>query len=430
MMSLPYKQFAFQDYRFDEAEKKLTFIYCFDNKLELVETYKFDFEFVPFDSKILQRAIENLFFMAGISYYKMYVPQNILINKGVLDQHTATFFNKTYQKGLGEFWYKNKLSPNYSINFPVNATISQNHKIQSITKGLLVGIGGGKDSLVSIELLRNNIDSLTTWSLNHRTRLSPLIERIGLPHLWVERTLDSKIFELNQQGALNGHIPISAILACVGIVVAILSGNRDVVVSNEYSANESTLIYQGESINHQYSKTQEFEQDYQDLLLDHFGETYRYYSILRPFSELRIAEIFAKIAFDKYIDVFSSCNRAYTLNSNKISWCGECAKCAFTFLVLTPFVEREKLESLWAGKNLLLDPSLNSTFNKLLGIDTEKPLECVGEIRESRVAMTLAQQQYLELLQYHYDTPSNYNYRSMQPANMPPEIYKKLISLA
>lgn len=271
---------------------------------------------------------------------------------------------------------------------------------------------------------------MTTWSLNHRTQLSPLIERIGLPHLWVERTLDSKIFELNQQGALNGHIPISAILACVGIVVAILSGNRDVVVSNEYSANESTLIYQGESINHQYSKTQEFEQDYQDLLLDHFGETYRYYSILRPFSELRIAEIFAKIAFDKYIDVFSSCNRAYTLNSNKISWCGECAKCAFTFLVLTPFVEREKLESLWAGKNLLLDPSLNSTFNKLLGIDTEKPLECVGEIRESRVAMTLAQQQYLELLQYHYDTPSNYNYRSMQPANMPPEIYKKLISLA
>ena len=46
-------------------------------------------------------------------------------------------------------------------------------------------------------------------------------------------------------GALNGHVPISAIISSVGVIVAILTGRRDVVVSNEQTANEPTLKYKG-----------------------------------------------------------------------------------------------------------------------------------------------------------------------------------------
>jgi hypothetical protein len=262
--------------------------------------------------------------------------------------------------------------------------------------------------------------------LNHRPQLTPLIERIGLPHCWVEREWDGQLASLNQQGALNGHIPISAVFGCVGVIVAVLSGKRDVVVSNEQSANEPTLHYEGVAINHQYSKSQEFEQDFQQFLQHTMGDSVRYYSLLRPFTEIRIGELFAQIGFERYKDVFSSCNRAYVHGSNHMSWCGECPKCAFIFMALTPFIPREQLEQLWGGKNLLLDPALETTYRQLLGIEGDKPLECIGEIKESRAAMRLAQQQYPELRdKYQFElVPADYDFRQLASHNMPADIYQ------
>src|SRR6185369_9512433 len=133
------------------------------------------------------------------------------------------------------------------------------------------------------------------------------------------------------------------------------------------------------------------------------GEAVHYYSFLRPLSELRIAEIFADIGFDKYKDAFSSCNRAFVHTSDHMSWCGECSKCAFVYMALAPFVPEQTLNTLWNGKNLLLDPALEPTYRKLLGIEGDKPLDCVGDIKESRAAMRLAQKLYPELSEkYHF----------------------------
>ncbi|HCM52036.1 TPA: hypothetical protein DIS56_02795 [Candidatus Saccharibacteria bacterium] len=416
-----FQKIIFKNYSFKGKEAE--FSYSLDNELYFIETYKFDFDFVDYNSKALDKAMQMLFFMAGASYYKTYLPPQIVIEKGELDAQGADFFAKTYQKGLGEFFYSNNLDPNYIVDFPANT--AQIEKVNAdLTDGLLVGIGGGKDSLVSVELLRSQ-PRLATWSVGHRPQLEPLVQKIGLPHFWVERTWDRKLLELNQQDAYNGHIPISAILACVGVIVAILSGNRDVVVSNESSASEPNFTHKGVPINHQYSKSLEFEQDFQNYLTQLFTNGPRYYSFLRPFSELRISDFFAKIAFDKYKDVFSSCNRAFTHDSRQLFWCGECPKCAFVFLALTPFVSREKLEALW-GKNLLLDPSLEPIYRQLLGIEGDKPLDCVGEIKEARTAMELAKKQYPELEKYRYELPTDYDYRALSEHSMPDEIFQIL----
>lgn len=421
-----YRQFSFDSYAFESATGELSLHYSMDETLRFTERYRFDFTFETYDERALQRAIEALFFVAGVSYYKTFVPDEIVIKQGQLDETMAAFMRKTYQKGLGEFWYVNKLDPHTPVSIP--ATVR--HQLEPIHvpgNGLLVGLGGGKDSLVSVELLRSKDLNIATWSLNHRSHMTPLVTHIGLPHYWVEREWDPQLFSLNEQGALNGHIPISAIFACVGTIVAILTGRRDVVVSNEQSANEETLSYRGASINHQYSKTQEFERDYQRYLRHIFGDSIRYYSVLRPFSELRIAELFAKSAFEKYQAVFSSCNRAFVHGSNHMSWCGECAKCAFVFLILSPFVPRHKLEALWGGKNLLLEPSLETTYRQLLGIVGEKPLDCIGEVKESRAAMRLTQEHYPSLKHlYQFELPATYDFRHMASDEMPPEIRKAL----
>lgn len=416
---MKYQVFSFNSYSFDPAVKTLTLDYGFDDQLTFTETFKFDFEYVNYDPMVLDRACQNLFFMAGVSYYKAYLAPQIEVRAGQLNEAAARFFSKTYQRGLGEFFYVNQLAVTTGIAFPANSDSAG--AVHNAGVGVLVGLGGGKDSLVSVELLRNN-QELTTWSAGHQSQLQPLVERVGVPHLWVERTWDRSLLDHNSQGAYNGHVPISAILACAGTVAAVLSGKRDVVVSNENSANEPTLTYQGQAINHQYSKSLEFEQDYQQLLQSQFGESLRYYSLLRPLSELRISELFAHHGFDKYAGVFSSCNRAFTHDSDHIFWCGECPKCAFVFLALTPFVERGKLEELF-GKNLLLDDALEPTYRQLLGIEGDKPLECVGEIKESRAAMRLAQQIYPELKRYEFDLPDEYDYRALAAHSIPSEIY-------
>jgi len=424
---MKYEQFIFESYEFDQISKVLNLRYAFDDALHFTETFHFDFAFADYDSVALDLAFQSLFFLAGISYFKMYVPSEIIIRNGAIDPDMAAFLSSTYEKGLGEFFYINNLNPRTAVNFPQNIVAVR--AVRTNSTGILIGIGGGKDSLVSVELLRKSNLDIATWSLNHRPQLTPLIERIGLPHYWVEREIDPQIQELNEAGALNGHIPISAIFAAVGTVVGILSGRRDHVVSNEQSANEPTLEYDGVAINHQYSKSQEFEQSYQALLHGRFDDTQRYYSSLRPLSELRIAEIFSSIGFEKYHDVFSSCNRAFTHDSDHMFWDGKCAKCAFVFLALTPFIEQSKLETLFGGKNLLLDSSLQLTYRQLLGIEGDKPLECVGEVKESRAAMELAFRHYPDLrAAYEFDLPDEYNWRSLATHAIPADVYGTLQS--
>jgi UDP-N-acetyl-alpha-D-muramoyl-L-alanyl-L-glutamate epimerase len=423
---MKYQQFIFHHYEFDQRTKTLSLNYRLDDSLHFTETYRFDFEFGLYDTAVFDRAVQLLFFMVGVSYYKTYLPPEIVINKGKMTPQDANFFAKTYQRGLGEFFYINQLDPKTAIPLQPNTQVEK-PLVLPRSNGILIGIGGGKDSLVSVELLRNQ-PKVATWSVGHRPQLTSQVKQMGLPHFWVERTWDRQLLELNKQGALNGHVPISAILASVGTVVAVLTGYRDVIVSNESSASEPNLTYQDVPINHQYSKSLEFEQDFQALLGRHFGTGVRYYSFLRPLSELRIAELFSAIGFEKYKDVFSSCNRAFTHDQNSLFWCGECPKCAFVFLILTPFIPKEKLEALFHGKNLLETPELEPTYEQLLGIKGDKPLECVGEVKESRTAMQLAQTQYLDLLKYHFEVPGNYDYRTLGPSSMPEDMLRFLIS--
>ncbi len=416
---MKYQQFIFKNYSFDAPAKTLTLQYGYDDALTLTETYKFDFDYVSYSPQALDQALQSLFFMAGVSYYKAFLAPQITVQNGTLSPSDANFLSQTYQNGLGEFFYVNKLDPRTPVNLPTNG---QTQLDQNTGNGLLVGLGGGKDSLVSVELLRGQ-PKVATWSVGHKKQLQPLVDQIGLPHFWVDRQWDRQMLEINNSGAYNGHVPISAILAAAGAVVAILAGYQDVIVSNENSANEPTLNYQGLDINHQYSKSLAFEQAFQGYLQEHFGDSLRYYSFLRPLSELHIAEQFAQY-FDKYHAVFSSCNKAFTHDSPGLFWDGICSKCAFVFLALTPFVERSKLESLFSGKNLLLDPELESTYKQLLGIEGDKPLECVGEIKESRAAMQLAQKIYPELVKYNFNLPEDYDYKALAAHNMPEDLYK------
>lgn len=244
--------------------------------------------------------------------------------------------------------------------------------------GCLVPVGGGKDSVVSMEVLRN--EDVTIYRINKDATVANVLAAAEREYktCFVNRKLDPRILEMNKRGFLNGHIPFSAVVAFSTFISAYLQGIRYIALSNESSANESTVV--GSFVNHQYSKSYEFEQDFMEYIGSIVETEIRYFSLLRPLSELQIAYLFSK--YTKYHKAFRSCNAG----SKQGIWCCNCPKCLFVYIILLPFLSQEELVEIF-GENLLEKESLDLYFRELTGIEENKPFECVGTRKEVLVSL-------------------------------------------
>jgi hypothetical protein len=362
--------------------------YAFDDGEELVETIRFpQAPAVPAERRAaFDAALGLLHLVAGVSYYKAGVPPKIELADGPLDDATADLLDALYLHGLAEFAYRNKLDLRGRISFPRGAQKPSNASGLNLPKRTLVPIGGGKDSLVAVEAIKAIGGEATATWVGHSALIAACAERTGLPTLNIQRELAPGLFELNRQGAWNGHIPVTAVNSAILAVAAVLYGYDSIAFANERSASAATLEYEGQQVNHQWSKGYAFEQLLGNWLHTHVASDLDYCSLLRPYSELAITRAFAKLT--PYFDAFSSCNRNFKLLGPKPvdRWCGQCPKCHFVFLALAPFLPKPRLLSIF-GRNLLDDENQAAGFDALLEYQDHKPFECVGEGAEARAAM-------------------------------------------
>ncbi|WP_300615137.1 UDP-N-acetyl-alpha-D-muramoyl-L-alanyl-L-glutamate epimerase [Dokdonella sp.] len=380
---------AFRFVRRTYADGVASLVYAFDDGPELVERVTFPEAPALASGRepAFEAALDLLHLVAGVSYYKAGVPGEIRVESTSLDANTATFLDALYLHGLGEFAYHNRLDLRGRIRFPFAAAAPSPASVLGLPRRALVPIGGGKDSLVSVEILKRAGEAATAVWVGH----SPLIEacaaRTGLPTLNIRRELSPLLFDYNKAGAYNGHIPVTAINSAILVVAAILFGYDAIAFSNERSASSATLEYDGQPVNHQWSKGWEFERAFGELVHARVAADLDYYSLLRPLSELAVAERFARVA--RYDDAFSSCNRNFRILGPKPAdrWCGQCPKCHFVFLALAPFMPKPRLLAIF-GRNLLDDESQAPGFDALIEYRDHKPFECVGEGVESRAAFT------------------------------------------
>ena len=386
--------FRFVRCGFDAQTGVAQLVYAFDDGPELIETVTvpgapfFDGDAAHEGARAAAagRALRLLHLIAGVSYYKAAVPPEIRIDEYAIDADTAALLESVYLNGLGEFAYRNGLDLHGRIRFPADAIHAVTDAPALGLRGhALVAIGGGKDSLVSIEALRGaDIAQTVTW-IGGSQLIRACAERTGLPTLNLGRQLAPELFEYNRQGAWNGHIPVTAVNSAILVFAAILTGADQVVFSNERSASYGSTIEGSGEVNHQWSKGWQFEHDFAALLRAEVAADLNYYSLLRPWSELAIARQFARI--DGYDRHFSSCNRNFHLLGERPAerWCGVCPKCHFVFLALAPFMPKPRLVSIF-GRNLLDEPQLAAGFDALIEYRDHKPFECVGEAIESRAA--------------------------------------------
>lgn len=367
-------------------------VYAFDDGPEMVETIAIPgapFALEDNRAAAVQRALQLLHLVAGVSYYKAAVPDTVAIDSYAIDAETAALVESIYINGLGEFAYRNGLDLRGRFRLPVQDTAVA-APVLGLRAHALVAIGGGKDSLVSIEALRRAGMAATVAWIGGSQLIRACAERTGLPTLNLGRALAPALFELNRQGAWNGHIPVTAVNSAILVLAALLQGVDQVVFSNERSASYGSQIPGTGEVNHQWSKGWAFEQAFGEHVRRRVAADLQYYSLLRPMSELAVARQFAKTDF--YDAHFSSCNRNFhILGERPVNrWCGVCPKCHFVFLALAPFMPKTRLVRIF-GRNLLDDPDQAPGFDALLEYQDHKPFECVGEGRESRAAMaTLA----------------------------------------
>jgi len=356
-----------------------------------------------------QAAARLVFLLAGVSYYKTAAPPVIDLGGTTLTAQEHAFLRDFYLQGLAEYEYRNSLDladlrieAAIASPAPADAGVRPD-ELPAHERRALVPFGGGIDSIVTVEHVRRRADAALFVVSRPGDRFDA-IERpaavSGLPVLRAGREIDPQLLRSAELGFRNGHVPVTGILSAIAVLCAVLNDRDVVVMSNEWSASIPTLEHRGRPVNHQYSKSESFEAAFRAVLAGTGAGLPDYFSLLRPRTELWVAEKFA--AMTQYHDTFRSCNRAFHIAkaARLDHWCGHCDKCCFIDLILAPFLPAADLERIFAGGDLppapgsrepLADPAQADRFRALLGTSADaKPFECVGEVNECRAAALLA----------------------------------------
>lgn len=382
-LSSKYNTFIYKDYKIEELENKtkITYEFSIPNLTNFYPTLVLDkFEINNFTKYL----IFHIGLIELISYWKCTCSKNVIIEAGYINEDQMNFFKKLYYYGLGELLYTNGIKVEYEDFMNIKCT----HKNENVTfpkyngNGNLIPIGGGKDSNVTLEILKNENNSV--FMINPKSANLNCASYAGYTSdktIIVKRVLDKKLLDLNKEGFINGHTPFSSLVAFISYLSAYTNNKKYIVLSNESSANESNV--KGTKVNHQYSKTYEFENDFNNYTKTYFKIDIKYFSLLRPLSEYQIAYLFSH--YDKYHKIFRSCN----VGSKKEPWmwCNNCPKCLFVFIMLSPFLYKNKLIAIF-NEDLYEKKELLSTFIDLIGYGNNKPFECVGTYEEIRYAIT------------------------------------------
>lgn len=333
------------------------------------------------------KALQNIVFHIGIancvSLWSLDDFDKISITPFKLSNAQEEFFSEHFLKGLAEFRYRNNLSLDKEIKVVSNPSAKRiiSMKLGTQPNSLILN-GGGKDGAIAAEISKTVFNKNYSFSLNKSKSRYSMFKLNNLDeYIHFKRIKDS---QLTKDQKYTGHKPLSILILFHSLLAAYLTKTKYIVAGNEYSANFGNLLVDNFQVNHQYSKSFEFELSVNEYVKKHIALDLEYFSILRQLYELQIAKIFSE--YKKYHTTFISCN----IGQKKGFWCGKCAKCAFIFLILYPFLKQEELNIIF-GKNLFKDVQISKHIINMLK-ENQKPFECVGTAEEVSLAILLSLQ--------------------------------------
>ena len=388
-----YKEFYYNSYLINQDEEAIHIEYEFEipgltkfnPKLKIL---KKNLKLKNIETKYVQNMVFHIGLIELVSYWKSTCSPRVIIKCGYLNEEQIAWWKKLYFYGLGELFFTNNIETNIEEFMQITCLEKENkleyEEIQEQSEGYIIPIGGGKDSVVTLETLKVDRKKDYCLIINPKPVTLECAKIAGFENeniIEVYRTIDKNLIDLNQKGFINGHTPFSAMLAYVSYFIAYLLSKKYIALSNENSANESNVL--GKKINHQYSKSFEFECDFEKYANKYLKAPVKYFSFLRPLNELQIAKIFSRQ--EKYHLVFKSCNVGS--KGKEWKWCCNCAKCLFAYTILSPYLYKEKLVEIF-GEDMFENKELLKTFLELTGNGETKPFDCVGTFEEVNFAIS------------------------------------------
>lgn len=411
-----YSEFLYKGYSLfaDETALCITYHFAIPGLCEFHPKWRIPCETPSafLDDPAVRRMVFSLGMTELVSYWKITCSPTVHVLCGALTDAQCDWWKTLYFGGLGEFFYRNNIETDFDSFMTVRCEgepLPDMPSTRSLS-GRLIPVGGGKDSIVSLHLLRHMHADSAAYMINHRDSSVSAAKLAGIPHdriIEAFRSLDPNMLDCNAKGFLNGHTPFSAIVAFSAVLTAYLHGLESVILSNESSACESTVSEA--EINHQYSKSFAFERDFFSYERDFLKSGVQYFSLLRPLTEFQIARYFAALPA-AYHEIFRSCNAG----AKQDIWCGKCAKCLFVSVILLPFLPYERVVSL-IGSDMLNQAANRDTLRELYGALPNKPFECVGSRKEVNIALCLGiagmqkEGRSLPLLLQEYQTTAQYH---------------------
>ena len=410
-------RFIFHDYSFNPATGEASFRYGYDDGRAFEEKVSYGAFDANYNSAALDRALRLAFLVIGTSYAKTFPIATTELSFAI-DDWTADFLNKVYQEGLSQYAYENQLTRNDLPHF--DATGEQLAAVPYEGSGVVALQSGGKDSLLVAELLKRNGRSFTPWYLTSNVAHHPaVLDTFDDPLVIATRAIDrAALAKAASEGARNGHVPVTYIVQSLALVQAILLNKSEILVSIAHEGEEEHARIGDLSVTHQWSKTWAAEQLFAEYVTRYVSPSISIGSPLRKYSEAKVAELFVALAWKKYGTQFSSCNVAnyqQGADNSKLTWCGNCPKCANSYLLFAPYLDAAELRLIFNGTDLFTVESLQETFKGLLGIEgVTKPFECIGEVDELRFMYALARQRggyaslSFEVPTSHFDPNAEY----------------------
>lgn len=387
-------RFIYTQFRVEPDHKTVHFDYTLTHN----ETQSHLTEIITFPVPLLdtpeqQRSLRALHLALGVSYYKIFVPPTIE-QPYAMDEREAAFWSDIWRNGLGEFLYKNQLPADRLARFDAqDGQRFEGDASATEATGALLGIGGGKDSIVAGELLKDlnvPVEGFVMATGEVLGLAASVAETMQIPLHAVKRQLDTTLLELQEQpGAYKGHIPISLIFGLVGTALAIAHKRAYVVVANEASASIPRIMWGDMAVNHQWSKSFGFEGDLQRYVQQNIAPHITYFSAIRPLTSIGVAKIFADLP--QYFEVFTSDNFVFRIDPARRPsgrWSLESPKSLSSYLLLAPWLNDTEVQRIFTI-DFLNEPSLETLFLELTGTEGEPPLDCVGTVEELVLSVNL-----------------------------------------
>ena len=276
-------------------------------------------------------------------------------------------------------WNRSRWTP---IPALTGAFVTRRRSVKRLDANRVVlGFSGGKDSIVSLFALLEAGYDVTPVLLNEgdRTwqdlrRWIPKLRRLGLTPMLAYLTVGRRAELHRRYGDWHYSSYQIGWLTALLALCAERTGAAIVCLGIESSADYTFERYRNKYVNHQYQKTtghlMALERFYRRVLNDRLR-------IASPIASITDAQVI-RILLERVpasFRAFSSCGGANTRSKH----CGNCAKCAFVYVLLSTSRSGRELARRIFRSDLLEDVDL---YRPWLDARFKAPLACIGSRRE------------------------------------------------